>query len=308
MERVFGKPEGIEWGAWFASRMDASRAGVHRPPMHGISGTGASGADSIVVSGGYEDDEDHGDVIRYTGHGGQQGRKQVRDQSPLDGGNAALRTSMLEELPVRVLRGPDRRSDYAPASGYTYSGDYRVTDSWMGVGRAGFKMVFFTLELLPYQGAANLIEEIGSRVAAEARYATVSALRRVRERQVREQVMAMYAHRCQICDFQIVTATGKPYAEGAHIRPLGLPHQGDDHVRNMLCLCPNHHKQLDLGDLVITADLRARRTLTGEDLGALTIHPRHGIHAEDVDFRRSLTFAELATEPGWFSGRAGQGL
>jgi putative restriction endonuclease len=301
MERVFGKPEGIEWGAWFASRLDASRAGVHRPPMHGISGTGSSGADSIVVSGGYEDDEDRGDVIRYTGHGGQQSRKQVRDQSPLDSGNAALRTSMLEELPVRVLRGADRRSDYAPASGYTYSGDYRVTDSWMAVGRAGFKMVFFRLELMPYRGAAELIAKIGTRVAAEAKYATVSTLRRVRERQVREEVMALYAHRCQICNLRIVTATGRPYAEGAHIRPLGLPHEGDDHVRNMLCLCPNHHKQMDVGDLVITDDLHARRTLTGEDLGALAVHPQHAIRREDVTFRRALTFAELPAEPVWYS-------
>jgi putative restriction endonuclease len=305
MERVFGKPEGIEWGAWFPSRLDASRAGVHRPPMHGISGTSASGADSIVVSGGYEDDEDHGDVIRYTGHGGKQSRKQVRDQSPLDGGNAALRTSMTEELPVRVLRGADRRSRYAPASGYTYSGDYRVTDSWMAIGRAGFKMVFFRLELMPYRGAAELIEDIGTRVAAEATYATVSALRRVRERQVREDLMSLYAHRCQICSLQIVSATGRPYAEGAHIRPLGLPHEGDDHVRNMLCLCPNHHKQMDVGDLVITDELHARRTMTGEDLGALAVHPQHAIRREDVSFRRALTFAELPAEPVWYSGAGG---
>lgn len=305
MDRVFGKPEGVEWGAWYASRMDASRAGVHRPPMHGISGTGTTGADSIVVSGGYEDDQDHGDVIRYTGHGGQQGRKQVRHQSPLDGGNAALRTSMLEELPVRVLRGADRKSEYAPASGYTYSGDYRVTDSWMGVGRAGFKMVFFRLELIPYRGAVELVQAIGTRVAAEARYATVSAVRRVRERQVREEVMALYDHRCQMCGLQIVTATGQAYAEGAHIRPIARPHEGSDAVGNMLCLCPNHHKQLDLGDLVITDDLHARRTLTGEDLGALTVHPRHGIRTEDVTFRRALTFAELEGEPAWSSVTAG---
>jgi putative restriction endonuclease len=165
--------------------------------------------------------------------------------------------------------------------------------------------VFFRLELIPYRGAAELIEEIGTRVAAEARYATVSTLRRVRERHVREEVMALYAHRCQICSLQIVTAAGRPYAEGAHIRPLGLPHEGDDHIGNMLCLCPNHHKQLDLGDLVITDDLHARRTLTGEDLGALTVRPRHHIRAEDVRFRRSLTFAELAGEPAWYSGRAG---
>jgi len=31
------------------------------------------GAESIVLSGGYEDDEDHGSFILYTGHGGRDG-------------------------------------------------------------------------------------------------------------------------------------------------------------------------------------------------------------------------------------------
>jgi putative restriction endonuclease len=33
-----------------------------------------NGAESIVVSGGYKDDKDFGDVIVYTGHGGQDGK------------------------------------------------------------------------------------------------------------------------------------------------------------------------------------------------------------------------------------------
>ena len=39
--------------------------------MGGISGTAKDGADSIVLSGGYEDDVDYGDEIVYTGHGGR---------------------------------------------------------------------------------------------------------------------------------------------------------------------------------------------------------------------------------------------
>ena len=38
--------------------------------QRGISGTGAEGADSIVVNGGCEDDDDHGDEFIYTGAGG----------------------------------------------------------------------------------------------------------------------------------------------------------------------------------------------------------------------------------------------
>jgi SAD/SRA domain len=52
-------------------RVDLARSGVHPPRMKGISGSQNEGADSIVVSGGYEDDHDLGDVIIYTGEGGR---------------------------------------------------------------------------------------------------------------------------------------------------------------------------------------------------------------------------------------------
>jgi putative restriction endonuclease len=39
--------------------------------MAGIAGSVSEGADSIVLSGGYEDDEDRGEEIVYTGHDGK---------------------------------------------------------------------------------------------------------------------------------------------------------------------------------------------------------------------------------------------
>ena len=80
---------------------------MHRPTQSGISGTRAEGADSIVVSGGYEDDEDYGDLIVYTGAGGRdpQTGQQIADQD-FTAQNLALVTSEAEGLPVRVTRGP----------------------------------------------------------------------------------------------------------------------------------------------------------------------------------------------------------
>ena len=43
---------------------------LHRPLQAGICGTGKTGAESIVLNGGYEDDVDSGDEIICTGHGG----------------------------------------------------------------------------------------------------------------------------------------------------------------------------------------------------------------------------------------------
>ena len=34
-----------------------SEAGIHRPPVAGIAGSGQVGSQSIVLSGGYEDDK-----------------------------------------------------------------------------------------------------------------------------------------------------------------------------------------------------------------------------------------------------------
>ena len=69
-ERLFGEVPGYPEGTTFGSRWELHEAAVHRPTMAGICGSEVDGAESIVVNGGYEDDDDQGDVIVYTGHGG----------------------------------------------------------------------------------------------------------------------------------------------------------------------------------------------------------------------------------------------
>src|SRR6185312_15762066 len=80
-KRVFGEIRGISVGRVFADRKNLSRAGVHRPPQAGISGAENEGADSIVLSGGYEDDRDLGDVILYTGRFAKAGGRSNADAS-----------------------------------------------------------------------------------------------------------------------------------------------------------------------------------------------------------------------------------
>ncbi|MGQ4421702.1 YDG/SRA domain-containing protein, partial [Streptomyces violaceoruber] len=144
---MIGEVPNVEAGQGFSTRRLAHEAGVHRPLQAGICGTKKIGAESIVVSGGYKDDEDYGDVIVYTGHGGQDGAgNQVSDQSLEDSGNAALVTSYLEGLPVRVLRGYQGDTSYAPATGYRYDGLYRVTSYGSKLGIDGFLIWQFRLE------------------------------------------------------------------------------------------------------------------------------------------------------------------
>src|SRR5829696_2889895 len=55
---VFGHIPGYPVGSWFENRAELADAGVHRHRQAGISGSSSQGADSIVLSGGYEDDEE----------------------------------------------------------------------------------------------------------------------------------------------------------------------------------------------------------------------------------------------------------
>jgi len=56
-------------------------------------------------------------------------------------------------------------------------------------------------------------------------------------------------HRCQICDIQILKRTGGYYIEAAHITAKASG--GVERRDNILILCPNHHKEFDLGEVEI---------------------------------------------------------
>lgn len=124
---IFGHIPGYPVGSRFENRGELARAGVHRHTQAGIAGTAREGADSIVLSGCYEDDQDFGDEIVNTGYGGRdpQTKRQVSDQ-PFDSWNHALARSGLEGLPVRVVRGEGHRSPFLPkavsaTTGYSWS-------------------------------------------------------------------------------------------------------------------------------------------------------------------------------------------
>ena len=142
----FGHVEDVPIGSKFSSRMELSRAKVHRPSMAGICGSAALGAESIVVSGGYEDDDDKGDEIIYTGHGGNDITTgiQIADQE-LVRGNKALTVNIEQDIPVRVVRGFKLKSHYAPRTGYRYDGLYKVVKYWDEVGKSGYRVYRYKL-------------------------------------------------------------------------------------------------------------------------------------------------------------------
>ena len=297
--RTFGHVRNVTVGTIFSSRKLLSQAGVHRPLVAGICG-GADGAESVVVSGGYEDDKDFGDEVIYTGQGGssaQGGGIQVADQQWLRG-NAALAWNCVEGVSVRLVRGAHRASAFGPANGFRYDGLYRVDRFWEEIGARGFKICRFRLmrndledrpDNEPARPHASANIPVGALTSA-----TNITLRRgqivqriIRSSAVALRIKQLHDHRCQMCGLRLMTPGG-PYAEAAHIRALGFPHNGPDSEDNILCLCPNHHVLFDYGRIVINDDFTI-----SEGLGGLRLHARHSISREHLTYHRHCAIGQL---------------
>ncbi|KAG2157927.1 PUA-like domain-containing protein [Suillus bovinus] len=148
----FGEIPGAPIGTTWKNRRECFDAGVHRQLEPGISGTEATGAFSIVVSGQYIDDKDEGDTIIYTGSGGHIPSDNVRDQEWSDLGNEALRKSSQTGKPVRVIRGSDLGSEFAPWEGYRYDGLYICKRAWKEKNRDGYYDICrYIMERVPGQ-------------------------------------------------------------------------------------------------------------------------------------------------------------
>jgi putative restriction endonuclease len=130
----------------FDDRWEMHLAGVHRPTQAGICGSQNEGAESIVLNGGYEDDQDGGDVIVYTGHGGNDPPtgQQIANQE-LTKGNLALARSSEYGQPVRVIRGARNPGPHRPAKGYRYDGLYDIEKFWSERGKSGYTIWRFRL-------------------------------------------------------------------------------------------------------------------------------------------------------------------
>lgn len=278
----FGEVPGFPEGSEFDSRESVRVAELHRHKISGIAGKAAEGADAIILNEGYEDDEDLGDLIIYTGEGGRDSNKghQIADQLLIKG-NAALVNSLLHGFPVRVIRGNKLKSPYAPATGYRYDGLYSVTSHWTEKGKSGFNIIRFKLEKIsgeiPPHTNKNI--PIGNR-NPETKTSVVT--RTIRDSNITRAIKELYDDACQVCGIQI-TCEGGTYSEGAHIWPIGKPHHGSDTLDNVLCLCPNHHAQYDRGGFGV-ADNFSLINIPG----SLNVIPEHEIDIRNLRYHRSL--------------------
>lgn len=315
-ERVIGYVEGVGPGSFFKGRREIFDAKLHGDLRRGISRIkdedGSWVADAIVLSGGYEDDADEWYSILYTGASSDKDKYEEggvtrlkRSQSWEYRDNVALKLSYERGRLIRVFRGHEGDKRYSPGKGYRYDGLYEITDIRTAISKypapdgSEIKICQFDLERLPgFLQEVTGLERHTAKVLKEAqedrdkeaeKYPAVRSSwvqRQVRDSALSRRIKELYDHECQTCGLRLVGPDGKPYSEGAHIKPLGKPHYGPDVEPNILCLCANCHVLLDIGAIVIDDrdwSIVTRVGKFGVNLRSkLNIHRSHKVHEDYV--------------------------
>ncbi|GLT63527.1 hypothetical protein SLA2020_360860 [Shorea laevis] len=163
--------QGVLVGEFWEDRMECRQWGAHLPHIAGIAGQAKYGAQSVALSGGYVDDEDHGEWFLYTGSGGKdlRGNKRTNKEHSFDQKfdkmNESLRLSCKKGYPVRVVRShKEKRSAYAPVEkGVRYDGIYRIEKCWRKAGKQGFKVCRYLFVRCDNEPAPWTSEENGDR-------------------------------------------------------------------------------------------------------------------------------------------------
>jgi len=152
----------------------------------------------------------------------------------------------------------------------------------METGRDGFQIARFRLDRIYEQQ----VLEPAAQVVPDPAYATTTVTRRIRDSVMAREIKDLYGFHCQVCGLAVPAFDGRTYAEGAHVRPLGRPHLGHDVKTNLLCLCPNHHTQLDTGGLFITDDAVAIDASTRSAIAVLRWRKDHRVSVDNFRYQR----------------------
>ncbi|KAI9736258.1 MAG: hypothetical protein M1834_001144 [Cirrosporium novae-zelandiae] len=150
--KVFGN-NGLEIGAWFATRRCASRDGAHGTGMTGIDGTSPDGAYAVILAMHSDLDVDLGDTIYYTA---PHAEDNTDPTTPTEtAGARALLRSLETQNPIRVIRSSSGSSKYGPSAGSRYDGLYRVSSYDIRHNTLGGAYWRFVLLRLPDQAPVD---------------------------------------------------------------------------------------------------------------------------------------------------------
>ncbi|GAB3307995.1 HNH endonuclease [Hymenobacter tenuis] len=102
---------------------------------------------------------------------------------------------------------------------------------------------------------SQLLSELLRITDKEPEQVTIQHRAYKRDNHIIAKIKVLRDFNCQLCGLSIHKKDGSRYIEAAHIQPKRQ--QGRETLKNIILLCPNHHKEFDLGDrqiLNITSD------------------------------------------------------
>ncbi len=95
----------------------------------------------------------------------------------------------------------------------------------------------------------DLIEELQNSENHSSEKVTVNHKSYKRNNKIIALIKTLRDFKCQICGQFILKRDGSKYIEAAHIVPKHK--MGNENPDNIILLCPNHHKEIDLGNCEI---------------------------------------------------------
>jgi putative restriction endonuclease len=100
----------------------------------------------------------------------------------------------------------------------------------------------------------TLHQDISDAVGLQLQPPAPLGARKVRDPAFRPAVLLAYEYRCAVCGYEGRLGQQPAGLEAAHVRWWRAG--GPDSVANAICLCPLHHKLLDIGAIGVTSDCR----------------------------------------------------
>ncbi|MEU9703148.1 HNH endonuclease [Streptomyces sp. NPDC047981] len=203
-----------------------------------------------------------------------------------DPGPGVLRTARAKagfaRSAARLLRQPRLRAEAVNLLTSTYFSAAERALVLARVGLGGYLSASGETD-----GPEGDTTEVPGGSSGPVKRSAIKGTRPQRNPELIRQVKKWHRDTCQVCSEPLEDLVGH-YSEAAHIQGIGSPHEGPDQLSNMLCLCPNHHKQFDRLVIYIDPEWNVRRTRDDELLYALRFHPRHRIEPEHVEYHRVL--------------------
>ncbi|GAU44705.1 hypothetical protein TSUD_24680 [Trifolium subterraneum] len=164
-KRIIGTIPGVCIGDIFVHRTELAIVGLHGQQEADIdylpssmSSKGEPIATSVIVSGGYENDDDQGAFIIYSGHGGEDKNSRQVFHQKLEGGNLAMERSMHYGIEVRVIHSVQYEGTSSVFHKvYFYDGLYKIVKSWID-DKSGFDVYKFKLRRIDNQAKIDCVD------------------------------------------------------------------------------------------------------------------------------------------------------